>query len=62
MNKRALARSEIYLLMITLERCKQILNSKETKFSNEQVKMIREYLYLLAALEIETNKLKKSVL
>ena len=45
--------------MITLERCKKILNQKEIKFSDEQVKMIREYLYLLATLEIENNKLIK---
>lgn len=44
--------------MLTLEKCKKILNQNENKFSDEQVKMIREYLYLLATLEIENNKSK----
>jgi hypothetical protein len=41
--------------MLTLERCKQVLNQGNVKFNDEQVKMIREYLYLVAALEIENN-------
>lgn len=47
--------------MLTLEKCKKILNQNETKFSDEQVRMIREYLYLVATLEIENNKLKTKV-
>lgn len=39
--------------MITLERCKQILNSKTKKFNDEEIKQIREYLYLIAKIEIE---------
>ena len=37
--------------MLTLEECKKILNNS----NNEEVKMIREYLYLLAALQIESE-------
>lgn len=47
--------------MLTLEKCRKILNQNETKFSDEQVRMIREYLYLLAALEIENNNLKNEI-
>lgn len=44
--------------MLSLEICKKILNEGQKKFNDEQVKMIREYLYLVATLEIENNKLK----
>ena len=44
--------------MLSLEVCKKILNEGQKKFNDEQVKMIREYLYLVATLEIENNKLK----
>ena len=35
--------------MMSLDVCKKILNNND----NEEVKMIREYLYLLATLQIE---------
>jgi len=41
--------------MITLEKCKRILNAKTKKFSDEEIKQIREFLYLIASLEIEKN-------
>lgn len=49
-----------HYLMITLERCKQILNKGNEKFDDEKIKQIREYLYLFAELQIETetNNLK----
>lgn len=42
--------------MITLEVCKQILNKGKKKYSNEETKQIREYLYLLAELQMEIEK------
>ena len=35
--------------MLNIDACKKILKNK----NNEEVKMIREYLYLLATLQIE---------
>ena len=34
--------------MLSIEECNKVLNEKEKKYSNEQVKVIREYLYLMA--------------
>jgi len=42
--------------MLTLETCTKILNDGKKKYSNEEVKQIREYLYLLAQLQIESGK------
>lgn len=44
--------------MITLEKCKQILNTKTKKFSDEEIKLIREYLYIVANIETENINLK----
>lgn len=46
--------------MIELENCKKILNSRERKYKDEEVKKIREYLYYIGGLqlEIENNDLK----
>lgn len=43
--------------MITLEKCKEILNKGKRKYDNEEIKSIREYLYLLAELQIENEKM-----
>jgi len=42
--------------MITLERCKQILNKGNKKINDEDIKLLREYLYLLAKLQIESEE------
>lgn len=46
--------------MIALEKCRDILNNGKRKFNNEEIKEIREHLYFLAKLQIETenNNLK----
>lgn len=43
--------------MVSIERCKEILNSKSRNYTNEEIKEIRDFFYLLAIiqLEIETN-------
>ena len=39
--------------MITLEVCKKILNNGERKYKDDEIKMIREYLYYLGSLQLE---------
>ena len=41
--------------MITLEQCGKILNTGIKKYSNDEVKLIRDYLYNMARLQIETE-------
>lgn len=42
--------------MITLSDCKKILNNgSKKKYNDEEVKQIREYLYFLAGLQIESE-------
>ena len=45
--------------MITIEQCNKILNKGERKYNNEEIKMMREYLYILGGLQlvIENNDL-----
>ncbi len=43
--------------MLSLELCKKVLNKKEKKYSNEQVKAIRDYLHQMAMI-IEELKSK----
>ena len=50
------SRGKCYNLMITLERCKQILNKGNKKINDEDIKLLREYLYLLAKLQIESEE------
>lgn len=51
---------KIILLMLSLDVCKQFLNAGERTYSNEEVKQIREYLYLLASLQVEADKLNET--
>jgi hypothetical protein len=39
--------------MLSIERCKTILNKKHGKYSLEEIKLIREYLYKLANIEYQ---------
>ena len=41
--------------MLSIELCKKVLNKKERKYSNEQVKAIRDYLNQMA---LVTDELK----
>lgn len=45
--------------MISIERCKEILNKGTKKFSNEEIKDIRDYLYLIADIELSLLNAKK---
>ena len=42
-------------VMLTLETCTKLLNNGKNKYSNDEVKQIREYLYLMAQLQIESE-------
>jgi len=44
--------------MISIERCKAILNKGTKKFTNEEIKEIREYLYTIAEIEVGNAKSK----
>lgn len=39
--------------MLTLAESKKILNAGERKYTDEEVKLIREYIYFVAKLQIE---------
>lgn len=43
--------------MITLEQCGKILNNGIRKYSNDEVKQIRDYLYNMARLQLETENI-----
>ncbi len=45
-------------IMVNIERCKKVLNNGERKYKDEEIKMIRDFLYQLAKLEINELKLK----
>lgn len=44
--------------MISFTEAKKILNKGERKYTDEEVKEIRDYLYKMAELQIETEKKK----
>lgn len=46
--------------MISLERCKDVLNKKKDKYTNEEVKEIRDFLCLLAGIQYEVEKSNKN--
>lgn len=46
--------------MLPLETCAKILNNEKKKYSNEEVKQIRDFLYKCAELELENNKINKN--
>jgi len=45
--------------MITLKKCKEILNKNELKYSDEEIRIIRDLLYQMAELEYHKFFLKK---
>ena len=42
--------------MLSIESCKEILNKNNYKLSNEDIKQVREFLYLLAEIQINAEK------
>jgi hypothetical protein len=45
--------------MLSLEKCKEILERDEEKYSYEQVKQVRDILYSFAAIEYDVFKNKR---
>ena len=41
--------------MIALDKCEKILNKGEKKYNQDEIKQIRDYLYLMASLQMETE-------
>ena len=48
--------------MINLEQCKKTLNNGKRKFNNEEISAIRNYLYLIAEIELTTKTLENNKL
>jgi hypothetical protein len=44
--------------MLSIERCSEILNKKEQKYTKEEVKAIRDYLYQFAEIIHQTKLLQ----
>ncbi len=42
--------------MLTTDYCKKILNRAERKYSEEEIKQIREYLYFLGGLQLNNEE------
>ena len=45
--------------MLNLEKCKEILNKGIRNFTNDEIKEIRDYLYLIADIELSLVNAKK---
>lgn len=45
--------------MITLEQCKKILNNGKRIYTDNEIKEIREFLYRMAGLQIESEIIEK---
>jgi len=41
--------------VLTLNDCKQVLNKGGRKFTDEEIKKIRDFLYLIGEIELEYN-------
>jgi len=42
--------------VLSLDYCKKILNKGERKYSEEEIKNIREYLYFIGELQLNNNE------
>lgn len=45
--------------MISIEKCNEVLNKNEKKYSNEKIKEIRDYLYQITML-VDQIKIKEN--
>ena len=45
--------------MLNIEQCKNILNKGIRKFTNDEIKEIRDYLYLIADIELSLLNAKQ---
>lgn len=44
------------MLMLSIERCKDILKSHDCDLTNEEIRQVREFLYLFAEIQINAEK------
>lgn len=42
--------------MLSVKECKKILNKGEHQYTDDEVKQVRDHLYIMAELQIETEK------
>ena len=47
--------------MLTLEKCKKSLNQDKRKYTDEEIKQIREYLYFIGKLQIEIEEINNEI-
>lgn len=45
--------------MLSIERCKQILNEEGMKLNDEQIKEVREFLYAIANIEYKYKNMQE---
>ena len=45
--------------MLNLETCKKLLNNGKKKYTDEEIKQLREYLYMIAELQFENQNENK---
>jgi hypothetical protein len=46
--------------MLNLSECKKILNADKRKYTDEEVKQIRDYVYFVAKLQVKMEQLNTS--
>jgi len=46
--------------VLNLETCKKVLNNGKKKYTDEEVKQLREYLYMIAELQLENESKNQS--
>jgi hypothetical protein len=46
--------------VLNLETCKKLLNNGKKKYTDEEVKQLREYLYMIAELQLENERENQS--
>ena len=45
----------VVFLMLTLNMCKEVLNKGDKKFSDNEIELIRNFLYEIASIQIEVE-------
>lgn len=44
------------MIMLSIEKCREILKSHNYDLTNEEIKQVREFLYLFAEIQINAEK------
>ena len=48
--------TEYSMIMLSIEKCRDILKSHNYDLTNEEIKQVREFLYLFAEIQINAEK------